>query len=44
LATIRIAFEEGHPTPNLVPSVTIVTGLDILSTVAGSYMADLHAR
>ncbi|KAI5387274.1 hypothetical protein KIW84_073422 [Lathyrus oleraceus] len=44
LATIVIAFEEGHPTPNLVPSVTIVTGLDILSIVAGSYMADLHAR
>lgn len=43
LATIRIAFE-GHPTPNLIPSVTIVTGLDILSTVAESYMVDLHAR
>src|SRR3954470_14197592 len=44
LETIKIAFEEGHPTPNLVPSVTIVIGLGILSTVAGSCMADLHVR
>ncbi|KAI5389732.1 hypothetical protein KIW84_075142 [Lathyrus oleraceus] len=44
LATIRTAFGEGHPIPNLVPSVTIVTGLDIPSIVVGSYMEDLHAR
>ena len=44
LATIRIAFEEGHLTPNLVLSVTIVTGLDILSIVAGSCKANLHDR
>lgn len=44
LATIKIAFEEGHPTLNLIPSVTIVTDLGILFTVAGSCMENLHAR
>lgn len=37
-------FVEGHPTPNLVPSVIIVTSLGILLTVARSCMTDLHVR
>lgn len=40
---IKIAFAEGHPTSNLIPSVTIVIGLGILLITDGSYMEDFHA-